>query len=90
VAAADVVRLRRGVDLRRSGGRPTAALNRFVISDNTMTCGSCTTTVTEAVNDLDGVTRLDVDLAPGTLTVTGEVEQDQVRRAVSAAGYRVS
>jgi len=55
-----------------------------------MTCGSCATKVTEAVSDLDGVTDLDVDLATGTLTVTGPVEQDQVREAVTAAGYQVS
>ncbi|GEP40349.1 metal-binding protein [Nocardioides psychrotolerans] len=55
-----------------------------------MTCGSCATKVTEAVSDLDGVTHLAVDLATGTLVVTGEVEQDQVREAVTAAGYQVS
>ncbi len=55
-----------------------------------MTCGSCATKVTEAVSDLAGVTNLDVDLATGTLIVTGEVGPDQVRGAVTAAGYRVS
>ena len=55
-----------------------------------MTCGSCATKVTEAISDLDGLTHFDVDLATGTLTVTGEVEQDQVRGAVTAAGYQVS
>ena len=79
-----------------SADDPAGALNRSFMSDSTtytvagMTCGSCATTVTEAVNDLDGVIRLDVDLTTGTLTVTGEVEQDQVRAAVTAAGYRVS
>jgi copper chaperone CopZ len=55
-----------------------------------MTCGSCATKVTEVVRDLDGVTHLDVDVATGTLTVTGVVDQDQVRGAVTAAGYQVS
>ena len=55
-----------------------------------MTCGSCATKGTEAISDLDGATHLDVDLATGTLTVSGAVEQDQVRRAVTAAGYQVS
>ena len=65
------------------------------MNDNTytvagMTCGSCATKVTEAVSDLDGVAHLDVDLATGTLTVTGPVAQDQIRGAVIAAGYQVS
>jgi copper chaperone CopZ len=55
-----------------------------------MTCGSCATKVTEAVRDLAGVTHLDVDLATGTLTVTGDVKTDQVRGAVTAAGYQIS
>lgn len=66
------------------------------MSDNTtytvagMTCGSCATKVTEAVSGLDGVAHLDVDLATSTLTVTGEVDQDEVRGAVTAAGYQVA
>ena len=66
------------------------------MSDNTtytvagMTCVSCATKVTQAVSDLDAVTDLDVDLATGTLTLTGPVEQEQVRKAVTAAGYQVS
>ena len=55
-----------------------------------MTCNSCATKVTEAVVGLEGVTDLDVDLATGTLTVTGDVDANGVRAAITTAGYQVS
>jgi copper chaperone CopZ len=57
-----------------------------------MTCGHCVTAVTEEVAGLPGVTAVDVDLATGGLTVTGEapVEESAVRAAVEEAGYEVA
>lgn len=54
-----------------------------------MTCTSCAGRVTAAVADVAGVESTDVDLATGTLTVTGEAEDSQVREAITAAGYHV-
>lgn len=55
-----------------------------------MTCGSCATKVTSAVNQVRGVTDTDVDLATGTLTVAGpDVNDDAVRTAITDGGYQV-
>jgi copper chaperone CopZ len=55
-----------------------------------MTCSSCATKVGAAVRQVPGVSATDVDLASGTVTVTGPgVERDAVRAAIAAAGYQV-
>lgn len=57
-----------------------------------MTCGHCVSSVTEEVGGLPGVTDVDVDLATGRLTVTGDAaaDIDAVRRAVEEAGYQLA
>lgn len=56
-----------------------------------MTCGHCVSSVREEVGEIVGVDTVDVDLASGRLTVTGDdVSEDAVRRAVADAGYKVS
>jgi copper chaperone CopZ len=55
-----------------------------------MTCSSCATKVTGAVNRVVGVTETDVDLTTGTLTVAGpDVDDASVRTAITDAGYQV-
>jgi len=55
-----------------------------------MTCAHCTASVTEEVSEVPGVAAVDVDLASGRLTVTGEdVDEAAVRAAVDEAGYEV-
>ena len=53
------------------------------------TCGHCVSSVTEEVNELAGVTEVQVDLASGRLVVTAsqELGTDAVRAAVEEAGY---
>lgn len=54
-----------------------------------MTCDSCATKVTSAINHVAGVTNTDVDLTTGTLTVTGQdVTDTAVRDAITDAGYQ--
>jgi copper chaperone len=56
-----------------------------------MTCGSCATKVTGAVNQITGVSETDVDLSTGTLTVAGpDVDDTAVRTAITDAGYQVN
>jgi copper chaperone len=57
-----------------------------------MTCGHCVSAVTEEVSRVAGVSRVDVDLASGGLTVTSEapVDESAVRSAVEEAGYEVA
>jgi copper chaperone len=55
-----------------------------------MSCEHCERAVGEAVSAVAGVQEVDVDLASGRLTVSGEgVADDAVRTAVSEAGYEV-
>ena len=55
-----------------------------------MTCEHCVRSVTEDVNEVPGVERVDVELASGRLVVRGEVSDQAIRTAVGAAGYQVS
>jgi copper chaperone CopZ len=54
-----------------------------------MTCNSCVAKVTNAVSGVDGVVDVDVDIADGTLEVTGEADDAAIRRVITDAGYRV-
>ena len=55
-----------------------------------MTCGHCTSAVTNEVLQVPGVRGVDVDLDSGTLTVRGEAEDGAIRKAVDEAGYAVA
>ncbi|HVM04881.1 MAG TPA: copper ion binding protein [Acidimicrobiales bacterium] len=57
-----------------------------------MTCGHCVRSVTEEVGRIEGVTRVDVDLASGRVTVESEVPVDDTAfaAAVDEAGYEVA
>ncbi|GAA1786603.1 heavy-metal-associated domain-containing protein [Actinomadura chokoriensis] len=56
-----------------------------------MTCGHCVSSVTEEVEQIPGVTAVDVDLKTGNVTVTSEAPLDdaQVKGAVEEAGYQL-
>lgn len=55
-----------------------------------MTCGHCVAAVTGEVSKVPGVSGVDVDLAAGTVTVTGEpIDDGAVRDAIDEAGYTV-
>ncbi|MEO3791117.1 heavy metal-associated domain-containing protein [Nonomuraea sp. B10E15] len=56
-----------------------------------MTCGHCVGTVKAEVGKIAGVTAVDVDLATGQVTVTGNepIEEALVRDAVEEAGYEL-
>jgi copper chaperone CopZ len=56
-----------------------------------MTCGHCARSVTAGVGAIPGVAAVEVDLAGGTVTVTGEAAADRaaVTAAVASAGYAV-
>jgi copper chaperone CopZ len=56
-----------------------------------MTCEHCVRSVTEEVSEVAGVTGVEVDLASGIVTVTGDdvVDDAAVRTAVAEAGYQV-
>ncbi|HEY8478397.1 MAG TPA: heavy-metal-associated domain-containing protein [Spirillospora sp.] len=57
-----------------------------------MTCSHCVSSVTEEVEQIAGVTGVDVDLQTGRVTVTSETPIDDaaVKNAVEEAGYRLA
>lgn len=57
-----------------------------------MTCGHCATSITDALQNLDQVDAVHIDLVTGgisTVSVTGAASPDAVRRVIEQAGYRV-
>jgi copper chaperone len=54
-----------------------------------MTCGHCVASVTEEVEQVAGVTGVEVDLASGQVTVTSQdpVDDALIKGAVEEAGY---
>ncbi len=64
-------------------------------SVNGMTCGHCTSAVTEELTKLDGVTEVKIDLnAGGTsavhVTSATALDEAAVREAVDEAGYELA
>jgi copper ion binding protein len=57
-----------------------------------MTCGHCVSSVTEEVSQIDGVRDVQVELATGHVTVTSDrdLAEDEVREAVTEAGYQLA
>ncbi len=57
-----------------------------------MTCGHCVASVTEEVQEIDGVQDVEVVLETGALTVTSAQPLDEatVRAAVEEAGYQLA
>ena len=52
-----------------------------------MSCGSCVLHVTEALNAVEGVTEVDVDLQAARVRVSGECDSDVLVAALGDAGY---
>jgi copper chaperone len=57
-----------------------------------MSCSHCVASVHEELVKVDGVTRVDVELASGAVTVESDrpVDESDVAAAVEEAGYEVS
>jgi copper chaperone len=57
-----------------------------------MTCGHCVASVTEEVQELSGVEKVDVVLETGALTVSSSrpVDDAEVKAAVEEAGYQLT
>ncbi len=52
-----------------------------------MTCGGCARRVRGALEGVDGVTGVDVDVDQGAASVVGEADMDTLVDAVGAAGF---
>ena len=73
---------------RRYTGGMAAESRTYAVSG--MTCEHCVRSVREEVSEVRGVAAVDVDLASGRLTVSGDGFDDAaIRAAVDEAGYEV-
>ena len=78
--------LKQSVDAKKAD----AQVLKTTIKVPTMVCGSCVTTVTNALKKVDGVKTAKVDLKKKTATVTyasTKVTLDKLEKAISEAGY---
>jgi len=56
-----------------------------------MCCEHCETTITDAVDEVDGITAVDADSETNTVTVTGtEDTEPQIRDAIEDAGFTIT
>lgn len=66
----------------------------IVLNVEGMTCGHCVSAISAAVGPLPGVTGVEVDLAAGTVTVSGSpdtvLDPDAVAAAIEDAGYDIA
>ena len=79
-------------DMTATGSTPSYS---DTIAVTGMTCGHCVASVTEELQELDGVREVDVDLVAGgtsTVTITSDqpLSDDAVERAVTEAGYQLA
>ncbi|MER7576783.1 cation transporter [Streptomyces sp. NPDC126514] len=65
---------------------------RTVYAVSGMTCGHCKEAITKAVGAVDGVSRVEVDLDSGQITVVSAADLDDqvIADAVDEAGYEVT
>jgi copper chaperone len=54
-----------------------------------MKCSGCEETVTEAVEEVDGVSEVSADHESDAVTVEGEADESEVERAIENAGFSV-
>jgi copper chaperone len=55
-----------------------------------ISCGHCKAAIEGAVDDVDGVSTVQVDVDARTVTVAGSASDDAVRAAIVEAGYEVA
>lgn len=69
----------------------STAPNTATFTVTGMTCGGCVRRVRDAIESLDGVTDVDVQLSEGLVTVSSDAPVDSVavHAAVADAGYEV-
>jgi len=68
---------------------PEATTHNYTVTG--MTCGHCRSSVLEEVAELDGVETVEVDLASGSLRVSGPaVDEKAIARTVEELGYELA
>lgn len=55
-----------------------------------MSCGHCVATVTDVLSEVDGVDEVNVSLAENSAVVKGEVQKDELIKALSETPFKGS
>lgn len=55
-----------------------------------MDCGSCAMTIEQSMRKLPGVTQAEVSFTTETLTISGNLDQQQIEQRLSELGYRLA
>lgn len=63
-------------------------MQRFKVSG--MSCGHCVRAITQAIQALDPVARVEVDLAAGLVRVESSLDAAQIQAAIAEEGYEVA
>jgi copper chaperone len=68
------------------------ATYRQIVTVNGMTCEHCVMSVTEEIQEIPGVTGVEVVLDGGTVTILADraVERAEIAAAVTEAGYTLA
>lgn len=54
-----------------------------------MSCGHCTASVKEALEKLDGISDVEVDLDNGEARFQGDIDQNVIKDTIDAIGFEV-
>lgn len=54
-----------------------------------MRCNHCKANVEKALHNLEGVERVEIDLASGTATIEGTATDEMIRKTITSLGYKV-
>ncbi|TXH42186.1 MAG: copper chaperone [Actinobacteria bacterium] len=66
-------------------------MSNVVFNVSGMSCQHCVNAITSEVGAVDGVAEVEVDLAAGTVRVTGaRLDEAALRAAIDEAGYEVA
>ncbi len=66
-------------------------MSNVVFNVSGMSCQHCVNAITSEVGAVDGVAGVEVDLAAGTVRVTGaRLDEAALRAAIDEAGYEVA
>lgn len=63
-------------------------MQQFKVSG--MSCGHCVRAITQAIQVLDPVARVEVDLAAGLVRVESSLDAAQIQAAIAEEGYEVA
>ncbi len=59
----------------------------LVFNVEDMTCGHCASAISKAVKDVEPKATVEVDLAAKTVRVDGISDAEEIKEAISAAGF---